>query len=191
MPDDPQAWIAAIARNECLTRLRRRRPVTVALRDDEHEDGSNVAEIVARRAEIAALSEAIAGLPPVQRQAVILRDFYGLSYREVSAALGVSGPAVESLLFKSRKRLQERLRLIHAAGGVAAVPAAVREALLRAIPGFSVGIPAAGAGAAGAGIRSARGRRALRPRSRMGSGIAAVSGRVRACAYAALAWRRG
>ncbi len=151
-PLDPPAWLAAIARNECLSRLRRRRPDTVELRDDDQPAASDVAELVDRRAEITALSEAIAGLPPAQRQAVILRDFYGLSYREVSLALGVSGPAVESLLFKSRRRLQERLAPLHVASGAAAVPAVVREALVRAIPGFSSGLPATGIGAAGTGL---------------------------------------
>jgi RNA polymerase sigma factor (sigma-70 family) len=147
-PADPAAWLAAIARNECLTRLRRRRLDTVALRDEDILNGEDVADAVERRAEIAALSEAIAGLPPAQRQAVVLRDFYGLSYREVSIALGVTGPAVESLLFKSRKRLQERLRPFRAAGGMAAVPATVRDALARAIPGFSNGVSGTGAGGA-------------------------------------------
>ena len=109
VPEDPAPWLAAIARNECLTRLRRKRPETVALREADHPRTTDTADLVGRRDEIAALSEAIAGLPPAQRQAVILRDFYGLSYREVSVALGVSGPAVESLLFKGRKRLRERL----------------------------------------------------------------------------------
>jgi RNA polymerase sigma-70 factor (ECF subfamily) len=149
VPADPSAWLATIARNECLTRLRRRHPDTVALRDDDLFREDDVADIVDRRAEIAALSEAIAGLPAAQRQAVVLRDFYGLSYREVSVALGVTGPAVESLLFKSRKRLQSRLRPFRAAGGIAAVPASVRDALMRAIPGFSSGLPKAGLGVAG------------------------------------------
>jgi RNA polymerase sigma-70 factor (ECF subfamily) len=152
VPTDAAAWLAAIARNECLSRLRRRRPATVALRDDDLLTDTDVADLVDRRTEIAALSEAIAGLPPAQRQAVVLRDFYGLSYHEVSVALGVTGPAVESLLFKSRKRLQDRLRPFHAASGIAAVPAVVREALSRAIPGFSSGLPRAGAGQAAAGM---------------------------------------
>jgi RNA polymerase sigma-70 factor (ECF subfamily) len=152
MPADEAAWLAAIARNESLSRLRRRRPATVALRDDDLLTETDVADLVDRRTEIAALAEAIAGLPPAQRQAVILRDFYGLSYREVSIALGVTGPAVESLLFKSRKRLQDRLRPFHVASGVAAVPAAIHEALGRAIPGFSSGLRSAGAPAAGAAL---------------------------------------
>jgi RNA polymerase sigma-70 factor (ECF subfamily) len=109
VPEEPAAWLAVIARNECVSRLRRRAPESVSLRDDDLGTTEDIAELVERRTEMAALSEAIAGLPPAQRQAVILRDFHGLSYREVSAALGVTRPAVESLLFRSRKRLQNRL----------------------------------------------------------------------------------
>jgi RNA polymerase sigma factor (sigma-70 family) len=147
VPEEPSAWLATIARNECLSRLRRPRPQTVPLRDEDHPTGADIPDLVLRRAEIAALSAAISGLPPAQRQAVILRDFYGLSYKEISLALGVSGPAVESLLFKSRKRLQQRLRHLHEAHGFAAVPAAVRHTLARAIPGFSRGLPGAAVGA--------------------------------------------
>ena len=151
VPEDAGPWLATIARNECLTRLRRRAPDTVALREADHPHTADMADLAGRRDAIAALCEAIAGLPPAQRQAVILRDFYGLSYREVSVALGLSGPAVESLLFKSRKRLQERLRPIQAANGIA-LPLAARDALVRAIPGFSGGLTATGVGGAGAGI---------------------------------------
>jgi RNA polymerase sigma factor (sigma-70 family) len=151
-PKEPSAWLAAIARNECLSRLRRRVPESVRLRDADLGAREDVAEVVDRRTEMAALSEAIAGLPPAQRRAVILRDFYGLSYREVSAALGVTGPAVESLLFRSRKRLQERLQSFRAASGVAALPLAVRDTLARSVPGFSSGLSTSGLGAAGAGL---------------------------------------
>jgi RNA polymerase sigma factor (sigma-70 family) len=119
-PVEPAAWLAAIARNECVSRLRRRGPESTHLRDDDLGTLEDVADVVDRRTEIAELSQGIARLPSAQRRAVILRDFYGLSYREVSAALGITGPAVESLLFRSRKQLQERLRDLHAAQGAAA-----------------------------------------------------------------------
>ncbi len=152
IPEAPAAWLAAIARNECLSRLRRARPESLELRDDDLRDDADVAELVDRRAEIAALSEAIAGLPPAQRQAVVLRDFYGLSYQEIAAALGVSGPAVESLVFRSRKSLQERLVQLRLSAGIAAVPTAVKDALARAVPGFSSGLAPAGAGSIGVGL---------------------------------------
>jgi RNA polymerase sigma factor (sigma-70 family) len=152
VPVEPAAWLATIARNECLSRIRRRPPEFVTLRDDDLGTNEDVAEVVDRRTEIAALSEAIAGLPPAQRQAVILRDFYGLSYREVSTALGVTRPAVHSLLFRSRRLLKERLQPFHAVSGVAALPLAVRDALVRSVPGFSSGVTTPGLGVAGAGV---------------------------------------
>ena len=142
--EQPAAWLATIARNECRSRLSRRPPATVPLTESARAGSSSDPALAAeRQEEIAALSSALAELPQTQREAVILREFYGLSYREVSAALGLTGPAVESVLFKSRKRLQEKLRPIRVGSNALALPLAVRDALAGAIPGFG---PAAGAG---------------------------------------------
>ena len=56
------------------------------------------------------LWQAIAELPERQRQALLLREFSGLSYSELAAALAVSEPAVESLLFRARDALRIRLQ---------------------------------------------------------------------------------
>ena len=149
VPEQPAAWVAAIARNECYRRLGRRPPDAVALLDSDG-GGDDPAGVVDQRAEIEALCQALAELPRGQREAVVLREFYGLSYRQVAAALELSGPAVESLLFKSRRRLQERLRPIHAAASVLMLPPAIRDVLAAAIPGFS-GAAAGSAGATAAG----------------------------------------
>jgi RNA polymerase sigma-70 factor (ECF subfamily) len=114
-PEEPAAWLATIARNECWTRIRTRmrEPLpaeqieAVAARDDP------VAEAI-RRADLAALWSAIEVLPRPQRDALLLREFGGLSYEELGAALGVSGSAVESLLFRARRRLRTQLRAVYA-----------------------------------------------------------------------------
>ncbi len=142
-PRQPSAWLGTIARNECRGRLRSRKDepltlVTAATGDETQRE-------VGRRAEIEALSAALAELPQQQRDAIVLREFYGLSYAEVAAALGVSGAAVESLLFRSRRRLQEHLRPLRAALGALALPPTLSESLGQALPGFGGG--GAGAGA--------------------------------------------
>lgn len=68
----------------------------------------------------------------------------------MAAALGVSGPAVESLLFKGRRRLQERLRTLRAASSALVLPVVLRDGLEAAIPGFASGA-SSGAGAAAGG----------------------------------------
>ena len=68
-----------------------------------------------RRADLADLWRAIAELPQQQRDALLLREFGGLSYEELAAALAVTGPAVESLLFRARQTLRVRLKAAYAA----------------------------------------------------------------------------
>lgn len=151
VPEQPEAWLATIARNECYRRLGRRPPDAVPLLDSDGEGGTDPSRVADQRAEVEALCGALAELPAAQRQAIVLREFYGLSYREVAAVLGVSGPAVESLLFKSRRRLQDRLRPLRAASSALILPLGLRDALAAAIPGFS----GAASGAAGAGAGAA------------------------------------
>jgi uncharacterized membrane protein YgcG len=67
-----------------------------------------------RRADLRALWLAIDALPRPQRDALLLREFGGLSYDELAEALAVSGSAVESLLFRARQRLRTQLRAVYA-----------------------------------------------------------------------------
>lgn len=142
-PNDPPAWLAAIARNECAN-LRKRRVDTVPIGDSEGAEAWDVSNVVEQREEIDALAAVLSELPPSQRDAVVLREFYGLSYAEVAAVLGVSGPAVESLLFKGRRHLQEKLGSMRAASALV-LPDTLRDALAQALPGFGGGAAAASA----------------------------------------------
>ncbi len=145
-PQDPAAWLATIARNECRRRRRAPDTVVVPLDDDQATLDGDPQRTFAQSEEIELLCQALAELPASQRQAVVLREFYGLSYPEIAAVLGASGPAVESLLFKARRRLQERLRPLRRASGIIFLPDSVRDALAATIPGFTSGTGAAATG---------------------------------------------
>ena len=138
-PREPAAWLATITRNECWARIRgrMREPLPSEAADDVAGRADPVAEAI-RRADLAALWRAIKALPKQQREALLLREFGGLRYDELAAALAVSEPAVESLLFRARARLRAQLetaaaalaplaRLIASSGGpaVAAKAAAI------------------------------------------------------------------
>src|SRR4051812_49088270 len=129
-PRAPAAWLAAIARNECLARIksRMREPLPIDVQAVGTDDP--VAAAV-RRADLAALRRAIASLPPQQRDAVVLREFAGLRYDELAAALGVTEPAVESLLFRARRQLRAKLRAAYAS----VTGASALEWLVRAVAG--------------------------------------------------------
>jgi len=142
------AWLATIARNECTARAhaRMREPLPLLDADLGHTQGPE-AELE-RKAVVEELQRAISGLPEKQREAVVLRDLYGLHYAEVSAALGMSVASVESLLFRARRTLRVNLKSL--ASGALIVPVAVREGIAQALPGFTTAGAAGGGAASGA-----------------------------------------
>ncbi|MCC6223473.1 MAG: sigma-70 family RNA polymerase sigma factor [Thermoleophilia bacterium] len=137
-PREDGPWLAAIARNECRARLRTRPRAPVSLDGeltDRLADPADVVDVADRRAELAEITRALAGLPLRQREAVALRDFLGLSYEEVASTLAVSVPVVESLLFRARRRLRDTVRTVpRYAAGAAAIPLALRAAVARDLP---------------------------------------------------------
>jgi DNA-directed RNA polymerase specialized sigma24 family protein len=144
-PREPAAWLGTIARNECRKRLRSRKTAAsaiVSLRRRRDSAGGRAAGRDRGPVHCACGAPGAAARRP--RAAGVLR----LVHAEVAAALRkLSGPAVESLLFRSRRRLQERLRPLRAALGVLTIPVTLRESLAQALPGFGGGGVAAGAGA--------------------------------------------
>jgi RNA polymerase sigma factor (sigma-70 family) len=151
-PREPAAWLAAIARNECWARIRTRMREPLAVDDLEGIASTSdpLAEAI-RRADLAAFWVAIEELPRQQRDALLLREFGGLSYDELAAALSVSGAAVESLLFRARHRLRGRLRAVYASlAGASWLDALVKLAAGGGAP-VAAKVAAIGVGAAAIG----------------------------------------
>ena len=94
-----------LARNECTSRLRdrMRRPLVAADEEDESTAAPDALAEAIANADLHALSRSIRELPAQQREALLLREFSGLSYEELSATLGASEPTVRSLLFRARR----------------------------------------------------------------------------------------
>ena len=110
VPREPVAWLATIARNECAARARQRMREPLPAFADRAEAATNVFVESVRASDVESLRRALAQLPSQQRRAFLLREFSGLSYGELAVALGVSEPAVESLLFRARQQLRLSLR---------------------------------------------------------------------------------
>lgn len=105
-------WLYGIASRLCLNRLasadrRLRRDDADAL--DRAPAGGDAAALMERREMESALREAIAGLPEDRRIVVVLRDLEGLSYEEISEALGLELGTVRSRLHRARLDLKAKL----------------------------------------------------------------------------------
>ncbi len=77
----------------------------------EVEDWTTAPARVAENRELGAyVQRCVRSLPPDFRSVVVLRDYEGLSYREIAAVEGCSVKAVKSRLFRARSVLRERIR---------------------------------------------------------------------------------
>ena len=118
---DPQrpvgAFLTTVVLNKCRDRLRKRKvgrllgfgsaAETFAVADDS----PNAEEIAVRREELRRLTTEIERLPIRLREALVLVTMDDRSQAEAAALLGVSEKAVETRIYRARKRLKERLRI--------------------------------------------------------------------------------
>lgn len=108
-----RSWLFKIAGNLARSRLRRRRIISwVSFSPGVHEgetSGDDPGVDLERKEAAREVRGALARLPARQRQAIVLRTYNDLSYREVAEAMGVSIPAVESLLQRGMAALRREL----------------------------------------------------------------------------------
>jgi RNA polymerase sigma-70 factor (ECF subfamily) len=115
-------WIYQITTNLCLNELKsvRRKRWFRFLQSDE-ESGKTIEENLCddlpsaedrllTRERNRQLSEALQGLPDNQRMALVLKRYDDLSYQEIAKILNCSVSAVESLLVRAKRNLQEKLK---------------------------------------------------------------------------------
>src|SRR4026207_1396224 len=106
-PEAAQAWLFQVAHNVCLTRQRSSyRRARLERPSDLQAVQDFVAAPEAAGDELFGLDEALAALPDQQRQAILLREWQGLSYREGAAKLGVTQAAGGDALFPPRPALR-------------------------------------------------------------------------------------
>jgi RNA polymerase sigma factor (sigma-70 family) len=111
-------WIYEIAKNACIDQFRRsRRAEEVSLQADDALAPADYGRLVGPgptpeaavvvKQDLDNLCGAFGGLSDVHHEILVMRELEGLSYREIGERLGMSRPAVESTLFRARRRLGE------------------------------------------------------------------------------------
>ena len=111
---DFKPWFLAIVRNTCFTFLHRRMGPRGLVGEQSLDAGQEVAAdaafdpavIAIRAADSQAVRAAIDRLPTVLREAIVLREIEGLSYKEIGKIAGVPIGTVMSRLARGRSQLQ-------------------------------------------------------------------------------------
>jgi RNA polymerase sigma factor (sigma-70 family) len=109
-----RAWLYRVAHNRCIDELRRPAPPPhegIELRAAVDDPVAQADE----RESLRRLIGDIRRLPEQQRSALLMRELAGMTYAEVADALGVSVPAVKSLLVRARIALVQAVEARDAA----------------------------------------------------------------------------
>jgi RNA polymerase sigma-70 factor (ECF subfamily) len=111
VPRTELSWLYTIAGNVCSSNRRawmRRGPLESAQDVDSLQD---VLPTPDRDVTVSAedFRSALGSMPAAQRDALLLREWQGLSYDEIADKLGLSLSATETLLFRARRTLARKL----------------------------------------------------------------------------------
>jgi RNA polymerase sigma factor (sigma-70 family) len=117
-PRSERAWLFTIAEHVVSYR---RRTNSRRMRFEVPVDSDDLAYLAVAPSledapDITGLVEALWEMPALQRRALLLREWRGLTYQEVASELGVSGTVVETLLTRGRLRLADRMQDLRRAG---------------------------------------------------------------------------
>jgi RNA polymerase sigma-70 factor (ECF subfamily) len=109
-----RAWLLQIVRSTFYTWLQKNRPKHLTLEFDEELLGAdpstpNPEQVLLQNDSANLLRQALERLPERFREVLILREFEGMSYREISEITGMAPGTVMSSLSRARSRLRQSL----------------------------------------------------------------------------------
>jgi RNA polymerase sigma-70 factor (ECF subfamily) len=115
-------WLYCITSNLCLNELKsaRRKKWFSFNRSDEDgeatfeetlsDSGPSAEDLLLEKERSSQIFDALQSLPENQRMAMVLKRYDGLSYEEIAQVIGCSVSAVESLLVRAKRTLQDQLK---------------------------------------------------------------------------------
>lgn len=109
--DDDLGYLLRVLRNTWVSSGRGSRPAVVPLENEDDRALAGADAVVAQVVEAGAVYEALQGLTPPLREAVVAVDVVGLSYREAARALGTKDGTIMSRLHRGRGQIAAQLGL--------------------------------------------------------------------------------
>lgn len=110
--NDAKFWLIRVVKNASLNYVKRKarekKAYEKAFYEDHREVQSGETELLAAES-IKLTKEALNKLPTKLREAVVLKEYSDLNYKEIGKVLGISEGNVKVRIFRARKQLQEIL----------------------------------------------------------------------------------
>jgi RNA polymerase sigma-70 factor (ECF subfamily) len=114
---DGRVWLLTIVRNTCYSKLKRNRlqeQQTTTFDDELHGreiEASSLDIALIQSLDAAMVQRAVEALPEEFREAIVMRELEGLSYKEIAEVTEVPIGTVMSRLARARARLQRALTM--------------------------------------------------------------------------------
>ena len=108
-------WLLSIASHHCIDRLRRRNRAPQLSLDGPMppqwltSDAPRPEQVVDKKQRREQVRQVLETLPADYRAAVVLRYWYGLSYREIATTMDTTESAIKSRLHRARRMMAEHL----------------------------------------------------------------------------------
>jgi RNA polymerase sigma factor (sigma-70 family) len=107
----PLTWLTSIVRNRCLDQMRRREVDTVTIDEEEQgmmsaDDRPTAMDLLMSAADALAVRSCVETLEPVQKQAISLAFYQGLSHAELARHLAQPLGTVKSWVRRGLERLK-------------------------------------------------------------------------------------
>lgn len=111
-------WLYRLTYNVCIDMVKKsRRDRLSPMPTDEEgaeldipDDSPQPDELLERKEDLAAVREAVARLDADKREIILMREYQGMSYADISRALGLEEGTVKSRLARARAALAENLK---------------------------------------------------------------------------------
>jgi RNA polymerase sigma-70 factor, ECF subfamily len=113
---DAKSWLLKIVRRTCYDWLERNRPADLVPLEPETDSGGpllapptavlNADALLQNRSDLRRLDRLIEELPPLLREALVLRELHELDYRHIAEVTGVPIGTVMSRLHRARSALR-------------------------------------------------------------------------------------
>lgn len=105
-----KSWFLKIVRNRCIDMQRKSKPGLIGETFDPVDCNRLSPDQSMEQDELAGMvRSAIQELSPAAREIILLRDFHGLGYAEISDVLGIASGTVMSRLHRARQQLREKV----------------------------------------------------------------------------------
>jgi RNA polymerase sigma-70 factor, ECF subfamily len=104
-----RVWLLSIARNFVLNSLRNKQLVDRLDHEPLSTDESPF-EVVLRKEESQTVRFLIESLHPALREVIVLREYEGLSYRDIASVTGISEENVKVRIYRARKAIAAGLK---------------------------------------------------------------------------------